>query len=121
MKAPEGIQFCVGCPLVPEGVIAQVNTASYTDMAEYRSLADPSEISGFVENYVDTSITIVSTCVESTNPDVEVGDDAIFRIERNGQSEEEAIEATANCTNPKKGRIAKVLGTKGVCQAVRAK
>lgn len=121
MNVPEGTEFCVGCPYVPEGVTAKVDTVAYTDMAEYRRLRIAHELPGFVENFVDTSITITSTAIASTNPSVEVGDEAVFRIERDGQTEQAVVDAIRACHEPKKSRIAKALGQKGTCQAVKAK
>ena len=121
MSVSDEVMFCDGCPYVPDGVTAKVDTVTYTDMAEYRRLRIAHELPGFVEDYLDTSITIKSTAGTSTNPRVEVGDEAVFRIDRAGQTEQRVVDAIRACHEPRKSRIAKALGQKGTCQAVTAK
>ena len=121
MNVSEGVEFCIGCPYVPAGVTAKVDEVSYTDMAEYRRLRLTQDKPDFVRDYVDTSIKVTTTAVASTNPQVELGDEAIFRVERNGQNEQDVVDAIRNCREPKVSRIAKALGQKGTCQAVKAK
>jgi hypothetical protein len=121
MSRFEGIRFCDNCPYVPDGVVAEVQDISYTDMAEYRNLVVTKELPDFVEDYVDTSITVTSVAVTSTNRNVDVGDEAVLRVERNGQNESQVAENLRLCNGPKRNFVAKALGQRGVCQAVQSK
>lgn len=104
---------------VPEGVIAEVEMVQIPTEGEFRRYVVAREEPDVVRDYVDETARVIAVAVESTNPEVEVGDESRFTIEREGRSSEEILDAIRTCPGPpKRSKLARAIGKKGVCPAV---
>lgn len=109
-------KFCKGCTCVPEGVIAEVVTVTLPSQSEIDYIADNSGTKPEAD-YARLDCVVV----ESTNPDIEIGDRTRVTIDSRGRNGSEIREDIRNCPGPKKGK-AKFLGAltgQGGCPAVK--
>lgn len=116
------VRFCEGCPFVPDGVIAEVEAVELMTPGEIRRSQANGELGNFPGEIEGSTARVISTCVSSTSPLAEVGDQAELFVVSNGHTSNDIKDAIRNCPSPTKvGRIAKALGSKGLCQAMKAR
>lgn len=100
MRDGERVLFCPGeCPHLPDGVIAEVSHVRLDAGGQ--------------------AARVVSTVVESTNAYVEVDAESVMIVDASGKSAEDVKRCIADCAGAKKGRLAKAIGGKGVCQGLQ--
>jgi hypothetical protein len=114
------VQFCEGCPFVPSGVVAEVTEIELMTPGEIRRYQSTGQIKDFPGPIEGSTARVIATAVRSSSPAAEVGDEAELFVVSNGNSSNDIKEAIRNCPNPTKvGRLAKALGSKGLCQAMQ--
>jgi hypothetical protein len=103
---------------VPDGIIAEADMVTVPTFSEFKGLTVTSDRPDIVQEYVADTARVIAVAVESDDPDIEVGSESRFAVDREGRTEDEIREAIRSCPGPKRGRVAKALGLKGTCQAV---
>lgn len=94
--------FCADCPYLPKGITAEVGAI---------------RVNGNTRAAIGELTTVIVT---SENPDITVGDAANEIIELEGKNPSEIRESIDSCTGPTTpGRVAAMLGAKGICNGVK--
>lgn len=117
MKGPNAHrpQLCLGCPLVPKGVVAELTdltvlTDSQMTAIKYRPKNGSEHLRAACATFTVTA---------STNPSVKVGEVAEQHYVTHGQSRPQIEDHFAACeAPPKRGIVAKVLGSSAVCNGL---
>jgi hypothetical protein len=114
MEEPERPRLCAECPLVPPGVTAELTGAEVETMEtlrRFRFAVDSPEAAAHFAN----STRIHTEAVETTNPQVDVGDVASMLVDANGMGAEALATAIRECPGPVRSRLQRIVGSKGVC------
>jgi hypothetical protein len=114
----EFVEFCADCPFVPNGVTARVDVIREQNLRDFRGLRITREAPEIIAEIIEDTYRIVSTAVESSNPRIEVGDEASLTVERGGKTQDEVAESIRACDSPRKPKYGRLFG-KSVCQAVQ--
>ena len=118
-------RLCPDCPLTPEGVTAElVELAMLTEqeMRDYKYGGNGPASGRIADEHLSGVLRATFTVIESTNPNVEVGDTAAQIVSTHGRTHQQIKDGFGDCTTPvdKPGRVAKAMGKSATCGPMKS-
>jgi hypothetical protein len=114
-------RLCKDCPRLPRGVIAEVTDISAPTDAEMRAEVYGSSTSTPWQTREDNAIDnfcVTYKVIESTNPEVSVGDEATEKVNTRGLGASGIRTAFEQCSGPRQPNLVmRTLGAKPRCGA----